>query len=176
MPLKFSDPHLGPETVIINTNGMQLRGEAFESNEAGCSYLRVCDPDGDEIMYWSSDEWAEDPVLVMGAIMGSLSHVEYATEDRYADDSTERCARCGSELIAGKCPDETCPFSTHAQTCQAGWAGHPSSDPRVDTTEKCIRCMKRLESKELLRSRRDGLCAVCKQEPKRGSCSCAVTA
>jgi len=56
MPLKSSGPHLGPETVIINTNGMQLRGEAFENNEAGCSYLPMvraeimpcCDKAADE--------------------------------------------------------------------------------------------------------------------------------
>ena len=36
------------------------------------------------------------------------------------------CGRCGSTLNrAGKCTDETCPFSDHLQKCPAGWRGHP---------------------------------------------------
>jgi len=38
------------------------------------------------------------------------------------------CARCGSDLDpdTGLCEDETCPFHDHAQTCPAGWYGHPT--------------------------------------------------
>jgi hypothetical protein len=36
-----------------------------------CSYVRivVC---GIEVAYWTSDEWRDDPELVMGALIGSL--------------------------------------------------------------------------------------------------------
>lgn len=36
------------------------------------------------------------------------------------------CRRCGCEVSAGYCCDETCPFSDHTQPCPAGWEGHPA--------------------------------------------------
>ena len=38
------------------------------------------------------------------------------------------CGRCGTPLRRGRCKDETCPFSDHAQDCAAGWRGHPEKD------------------------------------------------
>lgn len=35
------------------------------------------------------------------------------------------CQRCGAELYADFCTDETCPFSHHLPGCPNGWHGHP---------------------------------------------------
>lgn len=41
--------------------------------DARCgSYVRICDPDEQELVYWIFDEWAEDPELVLGALVGCL--------------------------------------------------------------------------------------------------------
>ena len=36
------------------------------------------------------------------------------------------CKRCGSPLDNGICSDQTCPFSSHGQSCPVGWTGHPN--------------------------------------------------
>jgi hypothetical protein len=61
------------ECVIPLANGRELRCPA--SPEA-CDYIRLVEG-GHELMYWSSDEWAEDPGDVMGAILGS-AHIARA--------------------------------------------------------------------------------------------------
>jgi len=51
------------------------------------------------------------------------------------------CVRCGSMIYEnGMCTDETCPFDSHQQDCQAGWTGHPEKDPYFMTDEKPIPC------------------------------------
>jgi hypothetical protein len=62
----------GLETVMTLPDGFELRCEPYESNDTGTSYVRIVDPDGDEVAYWTVDEWAREPQFVMGAIMGSL--------------------------------------------------------------------------------------------------------
>jgi len=62
-----------PECVIQLANGNTIRTDTYDSNPAGSSYVRVCGPDGHEIAYWAYTEWAEDPQLVMGAILGAAS-------------------------------------------------------------------------------------------------------
>ena len=37
-------------------------------------YIRFIDEDGKELVYWCSGEWKEEPLLVMGAIMGCLQN------------------------------------------------------------------------------------------------------
>ena len=39
----------------------------------GCNYVRVLTPDGLEVGYWDSQEWAVSPVEVMGAICGAMA-------------------------------------------------------------------------------------------------------
>lgn len=60
----------GDEAVLVAHTGFQLRCNPAES--APCDYVRVCDPLGRELMFWSSTEWAEDPEAVMGAVIGAL--------------------------------------------------------------------------------------------------------
>lgn len=57
------------EVVLQLANGFSLRsgGENFTSGE----YVRLCDPTGEEVLYWDQEEWRSDPALVMGAIINS---------------------------------------------------------------------------------------------------------
>ncbi len=59
----------GDEVALVAHTGYQLRygqdGDLLE-------YVRVCDPFGRELMFWHYDEWAQDPQVVMGAILGAL--------------------------------------------------------------------------------------------------------
>ncbi len=57
------------ECQIPLANGRELRCPAFPRE---CDYVRVVE-DGHDLMYWSVDEWRDDPSDVMGAILG-LAH------------------------------------------------------------------------------------------------------
>jgi hypothetical protein len=59
----------GAECAMVTHTGFELR---YSAEGDVPDYVRVCDPLGREIAYWTSDEWAEDPQLVMGAILGAL--------------------------------------------------------------------------------------------------------
>jgi hypothetical protein len=72
--------HYGLETVIHTLHGTQIRCEA----EGETSFIRVCDEEGKEIVYWIVDEIEEAP----GEIMSAL--VNYA-----AYGKPERCVYCG---------------------------------------------------------------------------------
>lgn len=66
----------GAETIVYLADGCTLRSGVYEetSDSLMCGeYVRICEPDGDEVVYWDANEWEEDPVLVMGAIMRAAS-------------------------------------------------------------------------------------------------------
>lgn len=58
--------------IPIGSAGATVRCDSYDDNPAGASYVRVVDAEGREIAYWNYEEWAEDPGLVMGAIMGAM--------------------------------------------------------------------------------------------------------
>ena len=61
---------IAPEAVVRHDqNGFQLRTPA---HPLPVEYLRVCDPDGNEIAYWSIEEVQGDAAGVVGAIIGAL--------------------------------------------------------------------------------------------------------
>jgi len=71
----------GTEVALtIGGTGMQLVADGMDRD--GTSYVRVCDPDGLEVMYWIADEWQEDPAVVMGAIIGALCAIEQGDPER----------------------------------------------------------------------------------------------
>lgn len=59
----------GPESVLQVHTGFHLAVPAYPQE---VDYLRVCDPMGREIAYWSIDEVKEDPSDVLGAVVGAL--------------------------------------------------------------------------------------------------------
>lgn len=65
------DHEYGDECVLTLTNGYQVRTDTYEHAPQGATYVRVLDPDGKMVGYWVYTEWAEDPMLVMGAIFGA---------------------------------------------------------------------------------------------------------
>lgn len=72
------DPEYGEEYALtVTESGCEVRTDAgpVGSPMFGCDYVRVVAPDGREIGYWHSDEWRDDPLVVMGAILGAASGV-----------------------------------------------------------------------------------------------------
>lgn len=69
--MTITDLNYGDECVLHLNNGNTLRTDTYDDSPEGASYVRVCGPDEQEIAYWSVDEWASDPMLVMGAIFGA---------------------------------------------------------------------------------------------------------
>lgn len=59
------------ECVIELLNGFSIRTDSASDNPEGSSFVRVCDRNGNEVAYWTSDEWRESPEEVMGAILGA---------------------------------------------------------------------------------------------------------
>jgi hypothetical protein len=72
------------EVIIRLTNGWTLRsgGESRASGE----YVRLCTPHGGEHLYWSSDEWRQDPVVVMGAIINAAAGYDAESGGRLPAD------------------------------------------------------------------------------------------
>jgi len=60
------------ECFVDTVKGQKLVFPSYESEPEGCSYVRFIDEAGAEIAHWTSDEWLEDPKLVMGAIMACI--------------------------------------------------------------------------------------------------------
>lgn len=64
------DNTYGEEHVLaIAGTAREVRSPAFPEP---CSYVRVT-VGGLEVAYWTFDEWAQDPQVVMGAILGASS-------------------------------------------------------------------------------------------------------
>lgn len=63
------DADYGDECVVRTVSGFSLAASAYP-NEV--DYLRVINPQGQELMYWSIDEIQEDPAEVLGAVIGAL--------------------------------------------------------------------------------------------------------
>jgi hypothetical protein len=61
----------GDECVIALASGRTIRTDSYADSPEGSTYVRVCDLDGAEVGYWTSDEWREAPEEVMGAILGA---------------------------------------------------------------------------------------------------------
>lgn len=59
----------GPETVIQAASGFWLAVSSIDAAD----YIRICDPLGREIVYWSAGEFADDPTCVLGALARYLN-------------------------------------------------------------------------------------------------------
>ena len=76
------DVDYGAEYALVAHTGFELR---YNAEGDLVDYVRVCDPAGRELCYWNSDEWMEDPQVVMGAILGALVRgrpVEYTDKKK----------------------------------------------------------------------------------------------
>lgn len=61
------------EVVVKLADGCSLRSGSASSAFTSGEYVRLCDKRGREILYWDHEEWQNDPVLVMGAIINSAA-------------------------------------------------------------------------------------------------------
>jgi hypothetical protein len=69
----------GDETVVALADGCTLRSGAPDLDHlVSGQYVRLCDPDGTEVVYYDEAEWAEDPALVMGALLNAAAGVRLA--------------------------------------------------------------------------------------------------
>jgi hypothetical protein len=69
----------GPECVAQATdNDLEIR---FPAHPDEVGYVRLT-VEGSECSYWVYDEWAEDPELVMGALLGQLSSGSVSPDSR----------------------------------------------------------------------------------------------
>jgi hypothetical protein len=66
----------GPECQIQTASGFWLVMAAYPK---GVDYLRVCDPLGREVVYWSATEFAEDAGGVLAALGGALNRARTDT-------------------------------------------------------------------------------------------------
>ena len=69
-----TDDEYGEEVVVRTEDGRELRSRAGADGDCTVTgeYVRVLDAAGREQGYWTSEEWREDPEVVMGAIVGCL--------------------------------------------------------------------------------------------------------
>jgi hypothetical protein len=70
------------ELEIPLANGCRLCcGEGEDYRYGG--YLRIIDKDNNEVLFWESTEWQEDPESVMGAVFSAaLTPFEELVKDR----------------------------------------------------------------------------------------------
>jgi len=79
-----------PGEVFINTvDGEKLVFPSSATSPSGVDYVRVINDSGDELMYWDSNEWMEDPRGVMGAILGAMMRGAKQVEVEITDGPEE---------------------------------------------------------------------------------------
>jgi hypothetical protein len=70
----IEDLMIDNEVVVKLDSGLSLRsGNTQDGSYASGEYVRLCDERGEEIIYWAYDEWENDPILVMGAIINAAA-------------------------------------------------------------------------------------------------------
>lgn len=60
----------GPECQIQTASGFWL---VMPGDDGPVDYVRICDPLGREVVYWSDDEFTADAGCVLGALAGALN-------------------------------------------------------------------------------------------------------
>lgn len=65
------------EAILRLSDGYTARTPAYPSD---CDYVRICDSEGDEVVYWDVKEWSDEPELVMGALFGIMINPKTAND------------------------------------------------------------------------------------------------
>lgn len=75
------------EVIVKLADGWTLRSGVYEPDAPDAltsgEYVRLCDTDGTELLYWDQAEWAADPALVMGAIINSAAGLRIVRVDEH---------------------------------------------------------------------------------------------
>lgn len=73
------------EVVVLLADGCTLRSGVYDQSDPAAltsgEYVRLCEPDGTEYLYWDQEEWHTDPALVMGAIINSAAGLRLERTD-----------------------------------------------------------------------------------------------
>ena len=82
------------EVVVALADGWSLRSGVYASESLATTsgeYVRLCDPDGSEYLYYDSSEWECDPVGVMGALINSAAglRMEVGATEAWCEASAE---------------------------------------------------------------------------------------
>ena len=86
------------EVVVNLADGWTLRSGVYNQDDPEAltsgEYVRLCDPNGAEYVYWDQAEWVDDPALVMGAIINSAAGMRIKNKVPCAesDDGCEGCS------------------------------------------------------------------------------------
>ncbi len=67
------------EVIVKLANGWSIRSSS-DSHLAG-DYVRICDERGHEFLYWDNQEWQEEPIIVIGAILNCAANKLRIIED-----------------------------------------------------------------------------------------------
>jgi hypothetical protein len=98
-------------SVVRSDEAERIRDDIYQ--RLGSDGLTGCDLGG-EIRPLTDQEWKEFQEQLACGVNSGVGGI---------------CQRCGAKLNDdGYCTDETCPFSDHPQTDDAGWYGHPQKD------------------------------------------------
>ena len=66
-------PADGDEVILDLRDGWTLRSGSSSDEFTSGEWVRLCEPDGTEYLYWDNAEWRDDPILVMGAIINAAA-------------------------------------------------------------------------------------------------------
>lgn len=69
------NPEIDEEIVVNLADGCSLKSGSKNPDSISIEYVRLCDPKGEELVYWDREEWTTDPDLVMGAIINSAAGI-----------------------------------------------------------------------------------------------------
>lgn len=90
------------EVVVKLADGCTLRSGVYDPYKEGAltsgEYVRLCDPDGEEVLYWDQEEWANDPALVMGAIMNAAAGLRVQRVDSPSQSADQTSAQTTPDL------------------------------------------------------------------------------
>jgi len=81
------------EVIVKLADGCTVRSGSA-ARLAG-DYIRICNPNNEEIAYWHCDEWENEPILTMGAIINFMAGKRIAkTVDMIASGYEWDCPYC----------------------------------------------------------------------------------
>ncbi len=59
------------EKIVKLSKGYTVRSSS--NDYVSGDYVRICNPEGKEIIYWHYEEWANEPVRIMGSIINCMA-------------------------------------------------------------------------------------------------------
>ena len=83
----------------IKIGNYYLVGEDYSENRAGSDYIKIENSKGEELLYWDEQEFRDNPVNTIGAILGALKELEVKTRLQQKFHSQEEYGRFRDRVI-----------------------------------------------------------------------------